>query len=125
LKENATYNSRDIWEVKKIIDDMKRVGDLNGVVIANRDGDLIAENIENVFDGNKFSAMCASILESAEDLSKGLNSRKLGKVIAELDKGQSIFIVQYDAKIFFSFILGNTSKMDLVLKIFENYSFNL
>ncbi|MFX1338312.1 MAG: roadblock/LC7 domain-containing protein [Promethearchaeota archaeon] len=104
-----------------ILDDIKNKGKLKGVIFAKRDGDLIAENIENNFDGVTFAAMCASVLESSEDLKKTLGSKKIGKISADLENGQTIIIIECDGKTFISFILGKESQIEQILKNIEEY----
>lgn len=118
--EPSSYSGK-LEHIKLILNDMKTEGKLMGVVVAKRDGDLIAENIGNNFDGNTFAAMCASVLESAEDLKKALGSKKMGKIIAELESGHIILILECDNKTFISLILEKESEIGKILDRIEDY----
>jgi len=107
-------------QLKLLLDDIKNEGKLKGIIFAKRDGDLIAENIENNFDGNTFAAMCASVLESAEDLKKTLGSKKISKISADLENDQIIIIIECDNKTFISLILDKESQIEQILKKIED-----
>lgn len=121
MNNESPSHSGKLKQVNLILNDMKNEGKLKGVVLAKRNGDLIAENIENNFDGNTFAAMCASMLESAEDLKKTLGVKKIRKVIADLESGQTIIIIECDSKTFISFILEKESKIEHILDNIEDY----
>ena len=121
MNNESSSNSGNSDPIKLILNDMKTTGNLKGVVLAKRNGDLIAQNIENDFDGSTFAAMCASVLESAEDLKKTLGSKKLRKIIAELESGQTIIIIECDNKSFLSFILEKESKIEQIFNKIEDY----
>lgn len=121
MNDESSSLSGKSEQLNLILNDMKNKGKLNGIVLANRDGDLIAENIENNFDGNTFAAMCASVLESAEDLKKTLGSKKISKIIADLENGQTIIIIECDSKTFISFILEKDSQMERIFKNIDDY----
>jgi len=118
--ESPSYSGKS-EQLNLILNDMKNEGQLKGVVLAKRNGDLIAENIEDDFDGSTFAAMCASVLESAEDLKKTLGSKKISKIIADLESGQTIIIIECDKKTIISFILEKESKIDKILKNIDEY----
>ena len=121
MNNESPSHSGKLKQVNLILNDMKNEGKLKGVVLAKRNGDLIAENIKNNFDGSTFAAMCASMLESAEDLKKTLGVKKIRKVIADLESGQTIIIIECDSKTFISFILEKESKIGQILKNIEEY----
>jgi len=108
-------------EIKLILNEMKELGKFKGVLLSTRDGGLIAENIGKSVDYNEFAAMCASVLESAEDLGKTFGINKIGKIIAELED-QAVIIVECDRKSFLAFIIENESEIDLVLDDLAKYN---
>lgn len=124
VKEKTPLNVQQIEIINSMLNEMKKIGQLEGIVFANQNGDLIAENINIEFKASNFAAMGASILENAEDLGKSLNSGKVGKITAELENGQTIIIIQYNKKAFFCFILGKQSKMESIMNYLDNISFN-
>ena len=121
MNNESPSHSGKLKQVNLILNDMKNEGKLKGVVLAKRNGDLIAENIENNFDGSTFAAMCASMLESAEDLKKTLGSKKISKIIADLESGQTIIIIECDNKTFISFILEKESQIEQILKNIDEH----
>jgi len=121
MNNESPSHSGKSEQLNLILNDMKNEGKLKGVVLAKRNGDLIAENIENNFDGSTFAAMCASMLESAEDLKKTLGSKKISKIIADLESGQTIIIIECDNKTFISFILEKESQIEQILKNIDEH----
>ncbi|MFX1289123.1 MAG: roadblock/LC7 domain-containing protein, partial [Promethearchaeota archaeon] len=83
----------------QIMDKIKESGNLLGVLLAYRDGGLIAENFKEKFDLDNFTSMCASVLESAIGLSHTIGDRKVIKIVAELGT-QTIVITECDEKTF-------------------------
>lgn len=121
LKNEPSFGNTGSEQIEKVLIEMKVIGKLKGVLFANRNGDIIAKNISNNFDGNTFTAMCASILESAEDLRKDLSSKNLKKIIAELESGQTILMIECNNTTFLSFILDKESNIDPILNKIEEY----
>jgi predicted regulator of Ras-like GTPase activity (Roadblock/LC7/MglB family) len=121
MNDESSSRSGKSEQLYPILNDIKNKGRLKGVVLANRDGDLIAENVESDFEGNIFAAMCASVLESAEDLKKTLSSNKIGKISADLENSNTIIIVECDKKRFISFLLGKDSQIEEILKNIDEY----
>jgi len=125
LKNEPSFHTTDSERIKQVLNEMKTIGKLRGILFANRNGDLIAENIKTDFDGNTFAAMCASVLESAEDLRKNLSSKKLKKIIVELESGQIIIMIECNSNTFLSFILAKESNIDPILNKIEDYCMNI
>ena len=121
MKNEPSFGNTGSEQIEKVLIEMKVIGKLKGVLFANRNGDIIAKNISNNFDGNTFTAMCASILESAEDLRKDLSSKNLKKIIAELESGQTILMIECNNTTFLSFILDKESNIDPILNKIEEY----
>jgi predicted regulator of Ras-like GTPase activity (Roadblock/LC7/MglB family) len=123
MNQELTSNSGNSNNIKVILNDIKKLGNLKGVVLAKRNGDLIAENIaENDFDGDTFAAMCASVLESANGLRKNLGAKKVFKIITELESGNIIIIIELDKKSFYSFVLGEESKIEPIINNIDKFN---
>ena len=123
MNQESSSNSSSVDQLAEILDEMKSRGKLKGVILANRNGDLIAENMGvDKFDGTTFAAMCASVLESADDLRKDLGVNKVFKIITELESGKIIIIIELDKKRFYSFVLGKQSKIEPILNDLDNYN---
>ncbi|MFX1316933.1 MAG: roadblock/LC7 domain-containing protein, partial [Promethearchaeota archaeon] len=97
-----------------LLNEMKTLGKLEGLIFANRDGGLITENINKNVDLQEFSSMCASVLESAENIGQTIRSEKLGKIITELDD-KTILIINCDENTFLTLIISEESKIGLIL----------
>ena len=106
-------------KLKIILDEMRNIGNLEGIFLAYRDGGLITENMNKKIDGNKFSSMCASVLESAEELGKTIEDKKINKIITEIEK-KSILIFKCDENLFLTIIINEESKIGLIFDQLEN-----
>lgn len=104
----------------QIMDKIKESGNLLGVLLAYRDGGLIAENFKEKFDLDNFTSMCASVLESAIGLSHTVGDRKVIKIVAELGT-QTIVITECDEKTFLAFGLNYESNFYEILEKMEDY----
>jgi len=110
-------------KVKKltlIMDNIKKNGQLLGVLFAYRDGGLIAENFKEKINFDDFTSMCASVLESAIGLGRTMGDRKAVKIIADLGT-QTIVITECDEKTFLVFDLNYDSNFNVVLEKLEDY----
>ena len=110
----------NLEKLKLILDEMKNIGNLEGIFLAYRDGGFITENLNKNIDGNKFSSMCASVLESAEELGKTIEDKKINKIITEIEK-ISILIFKCDESIFLTIIINEESKIGLIFDQLEIY----
>jgi len=107
-------------KLELVLEEIKNVGKLKGVILSDRDGGLITENVGEDKDYNEFSAMCASVLESAEGLGQNIGGN-VSKIITELDK-QTIVIIKCENKTFLSFLIEKDSHFELVLKKISDFT---
>ena len=107
-------------KLELVLEEIKTLGKLKGVILADRDGGLITENVGEDKDYNEFSAMCASVLESAEGLGQNIGGN-VSKIITELDK-QTIVIIKCENKTFLSFLIEKDSHFELVLKKISDFT---
>ena len=107
-------------QLNLILDEMRQVGKLEGILLTYRDGGLIVENISKDINGKKFASMCASVLESAEELGRTIDDRKIKKIVTEIDK-KSILIFKCDDKTFLTIVINDESKIGLILDQLETY----
>ena len=123
MNQESSSSSSNPEQINEILNEIKLKGNLKGVVLAKRNGDLIAENMAiNDFDGITFAAMCASVLESADGLRKNLGAKKVFKIITELESGKIIIIIELDKKRFYSFVLGEESKIEPIINNLNQYN---
>ncbi len=113
-------NLQKLDQLNLILDEMRQIGKLEGILLTYRDGGLIAENISKDIDGKKFASMCASVLESAEELGRTIDDRNIKKIVTEIDK-KSILIFKCDDKTLLTLIINDESKIGLILDQLETY----
>ena len=120
MNESKLSQAQKIKKLELVLAEIKNVGNLKGVILSDRDGGLISDNVGEDKDYNEFSAMCASVLESAEGLGQNLGG-KVSKIIAELDE-QTIVIIKCENKTFLSFLIEKDSHFGLVLKKISDFT---
>ena len=120
MNESKLSQAQKIKKLELVLAEIKNVGNLKGVILSDRDGGLISENVCEDNDYNEFSAMCASVLESAEGLGQNLGG-KVSKIIVELDE-QTIVIIKCENKTFLSFLIEKDSHFGLVLKKISDFT---
>ena len=121
MNNNNPLYSPNLKEIRQILDQIKDLGKLDGVMLANRDGVLIVENINIRSDYNEFAAMTASVLESAEDMGNTIGINKIGNILAELEN-QSIIIIKCDnTNTFLTLIFKKESNIERVLQKLDDY----
>jgi len=107
-------------KLNQLLDDMKKRGNLKGILFSYREGGLITENLEKSVNAEVFSSMCASVLESAIGIRKTMRDGKINKIIAELEN-LSVIIVECDKKTFLTLIVNELSKVRPILDDIEKY----
>jgi predicted regulator of Ras-like GTPase activity (Roadblock/LC7/MglB family) len=113
-------NSQNLDQLNSILDEMKKIGKLEGIIFAYRDGGLIYQNISKDIDEMKFTSMCASVLESAEELGRTIDDKQIKRIITEIEKN-SILIFKCDEKTFLTIIVNDESKIGLILDQLDTY----
>lgn len=107
-------NLQHIDELQIILNELKKKGDLEGIILAFRDGRLIKENIGKDLDSKKLVSMCASVLESAVEIGETITNQKIDKIIAELAE-RSILIHECSQNTFFILLFNKDSNVSYVL----------
>ncbi len=120
MNERKLSQAQKFKKLELVLEEIKTLGKLKGVILADRDGGLITENVGEDKDYNEFSAMCASVLESAEGLGQNIGGN-VSKIITELDK-QTIVIIKCENKTFLSFLIEKDSHFELVLKKISDFT---
>lgn len=113
-------NSQNLEQLYLILDEMKKLGKLEGIIFAYRDGGLIVQNISKDIDEMKFASMCASVLESAEELGRTIDDKQIKRIITEINEN-SILIFKCDDKTFLTIIVNDESKIGLILDQLDTY----
>ena len=107
-------------KLQQIIDEIKKAGLLIGVLLSDREGNLILDNLSMEFDKSNCSSMCASVLESALSIGRSSGDQKVVKIIAEIEE-TSIIIIECDEKRFLTLFADYESKINTLLEEIKNY----
>ena len=107
-------------EIQQVIDEIKKKGNLNGVLFSYKEGSLITDNLEVPLDKSIFSSMCASVLESASSLGKSSGGLILKKIITELNS-QIIIIIECSDQTFLVLFVNENSETKKILDDINNY----
>ncbi|MFW9901675.1 MAG: roadblock/LC7 domain-containing protein [Candidatus Thorarchaeota archaeon] len=105
-------------EVSQIINEIKDEANLEGIIFATRDGELISENIGDELNSKKIASMCATVLESAVGIGDSIGNQKIKKIIAELEE-KTIFILDCDRSTFFIIIINRESHISSLMSKLE------
>ena len=120
MDELELPKTEKVKKLTQILDTIKENGNLLGVLLAYRDGGLIAENFKKNINFDNFTSMCASVLESAISLGRTMGDKKTAKVIAELGT-QTIVITECDEKTFLVFDLIYESNFTTIQNNLQDY----
>ncbi len=69
--------------LEKVLNDLKKAGDIDGSAIITRDGLLIASDVDSSIHAETFAAMSATMLGAAETATLELKKGALDRVIVE------------------------------------------
>jgi len=120
MNDNEPISPYSHKNMDSLLGEIKEKGNLHGILLAFRDGGLISEVGEDGLNSIQFSAMCASVLESAEGLGKTIGEGKVGKIITELEE-QSIIIVKCSKKTYLVLFFKDDSKVEFIKKNLDRY----
>jgi len=107
-------------DIKQIIDEIKKHGNLSGVLFSYKEGSLITDNLHIPLDKSVFSSMCASVLESASSLGKSSGGLKLKKIITELES-QIVIILECSDETFIVLFVNENSETKKILDDMDSY----
>ena len=93
-------NAQDNSKLSIMLEELKVKGNFEGIILANRNGEIINDNIGKNTDSRKLASMCASVFESAVGLGETMGSQKIIKIIAELEKSSILMVEIKDKKVF-------------------------
>ncbi|MFX1383432.1 MAG: roadblock/LC7 domain-containing protein, partial [Promethearchaeota archaeon] len=110
----------NLKKIEYILTEIKESGNLQGVLLSSREGNLISKVFDQNFEANEFSAMTASVIDSAEDLMNTVSETYLDKIITELED-QSVIILDCHKNAFIVLFVGDESKVDEIFKNINNY----
>jgi predicted regulator of Ras-like GTPase activity (Roadblock/LC7/MglB family) len=121
MKETINKKGHDYSELSHMLDELKVEGNFKGIIFANRNGEIIIENIGKNTDSKKLASMCASVFESADGLGKTMGSQKIIRIIAELEKASILMVEIKDKKVFLIFIINDQSNSSFIFNQLEDY----
>jgi len=114
-------NTHDNSKLSLMLDELKVKGKFEGIILANRNGEIVNDNIEKNTDSRKLASMCASVFESAVGLGETMGSQKIIKIIAELEKTSIIMVEIKEKKVFLIFIINDQSNSSFIFNQLEDY----
>ncbi|MHA1148734.1 MAG: roadblock/LC7 domain-containing protein [Promethearchaeota archaeon] len=120
MKDISQKNKDQLEELKKVLREMRERGELLGVFISHRDGNLILSDMDNNYDSETFSAMGASVIASAETLGYTLKNQKFQRLIAELQE-RILILNGISDQIFILLIFKDNSNINSILNNFDKY----
>ena len=120
MKNISAQNEDHLEFLEEILREIKKKGNLLGVFVSYRDGNLVLCDIEEEYDCETFAAMGASVIASAETLGYSIKNQKFHKLIAELEE-KTLLIYGVSKQIFIFFIFNDNSNIDLILKDIDKY----
>jgi len=114
-------NTHDNSKLSLMLDELKVKGKFEGIILANRNGEIVNDNIEKNTDSRKLASMCASVFESAVGLGETMGSQKIIKIIAELEKTSIIMVEIKEKKVFLIFIINDQSNSSFIFNQLEDF----
>ncbi len=111
-------NFQHLEDLYPILNGLKDKANLDGVILAYRDGRIITDIIGTEFDWTNFVSMCASVLESAMGIGETIGNLKINKIIAELEE-KTILIFECDTKKFLTLIINRKSDISYCMEKLE------
>ena len=121
MNKPPKINIDDNSELSLILDELREKGRFIGTILANRNGEIINENIGKDVDGKKLTSMCASVFESAGGLGETMGNQKIVKIIAELENTSILMVEIKEKKVFFIFIIDNQADSSFIFDHMEDY----
>ncbi|TXT61416.1 MAG: hypothetical protein BAJALOKI2v1_30036 [Promethearchaeota archaeon] len=88
---------------------------LNGILVTSKDGKKVIKIIDDQFQSKKFSAMCASVFRSAQDIGIAAENRSIDKIITRLEEN-NIILMSINRDYFLTLICDENSKVQFFLK---------
>ena len=113
-------NAQDNSKLSIMLEELKVEGNFEGIILANRNGEIINDNIGKNTDSRKLASMCASVFESAVGLGETMGSQKIIKIIAELEKTSILMVEIKDKKVFLIFIINDQSNSSFIFNQLED-----
>lgn len=113
-------NAQDNSKLSIMLEELKVKGNFEGIILANRNGEIINDNIGKNTDSRKLASMCATVFESAVGLGETMGSQKIIKIIAELEKSSILMVEIKDKKVFLIFIINDQSNSSFIFNQLED-----
>lgn len=113
-------------EVLPILDRMRIMGNLRGIIISSKNGDLIIEKLSKKFeeimkDLDNFTAMCATIYEGAVGIAHNSNNEGINQIFAEL-MDHNLIIRECNEDMIFIMIFSKSMNISALLAKFHNFA---
>ena len=116
-------NSSDFPKKEKVSTFLRKLKEEIGftdILISTKDGKKLVRNLETKFHSKKFSAMCASVLRSAQDIGNAADDRNVDKIITRLED-KNIIIMNINENFFMILVCNENAKVKRFLDSKEKY----
>ncbi len=120
LQQSFLMNISEIEKIKKSLLKLKNQFKLAGILLSFNDGRSLVNLMDGCTDHEAFSAMCAIVIRSAQDVKVSINNNRLKKVVVEMNR-KTLVIIEIDRKFFMAFVLGLESMANLAFERLEAY----
>jgi len=120
MRGTMNNNAQDNSKLSIMLEELKVKGNFEGIILANRNGEIINDNIGKNTDSRKLASMCASVFESAVGLGETMGSQKIIKIIAELEKSSILMVEIKDKKVFLIFLINDQSNSSFIFNQLED-----
>jgi predicted regulator of Ras-like GTPase activity (Roadblock/LC7/MglB family) len=116
-------NSSDFPKKEKVSTFLRKLKEEIGftdILISTKDSESEITNLETKFHSKKFSAMCASVLRSAQDIGNAADDRNVDKIITRLED-KNIIIMNINENFFMILVCNENAKVKRFLDSKEKY----
>jgi predicted regulator of Ras-like GTPase activity (Roadblock/LC7/MglB family) len=116
-------NSSDFTKKEKLssfLGKLKKEIGFTDILVSTKDGKKLVRKLETKFHSKKFSAMCASVLRSAQDIGNAADDRNVDKIITRLED-KNIIIMNINKEFFMILICNENAKVKRFLDSKEKY----
>ncbi|MGV9198206.1 MAG: roadblock/LC7 domain-containing protein [Promethearchaeia archaeon] len=112
-------------ELLNILEVMRKSGNLCGIILASKNGDLIREDLSNDFekvitDLDNLTAMCATMFESSRGIAHNSNNQDISQIFAEL-ADHNIIIKECNQEMIFIMIVTKSKNSYNLMVNFNDF----
>ena len=107
-------NDKELQNLNKELNKLKKFSGIIGIAIVNRNGLLISSHLPRDIDDRKFASMAAIMYESIETAVSSLNGDKIIHLTVEFDEYQ-LLVIEVDENIVLVSLMDLNINLGLIL----------